>query len=249
MNTTRRGKIARLPSFVRDMLNDRLRDGEQARAILKWLHSLPTVCSILDAEFDGKPINEQNLSDWRKGGYREWLLQQASLKAVSRLRRDTTDLLLFSGDLTENTALWLTAQYLIAAQAKLDKDGNLDWKTLREFSSDLVALRRGDHSKARLVLERKQLEFEERLTTDRWKRSVVNGLKSLQVLADTHPKIKKAYLELAKLVREPFDDFLDTNDPPPEPEPALDPVELMEELFGIRPPETASSKPSPIIKS
>ena len=235
---SRRGKIARLPFSVRDVLNTRLFEGEQARSILKWLNSHPMIRSVLDSEFDGKPIRAQNLSEWRKGGYREWLLQHEAMRSVTRLNRDFVGLNAISGDLTEKVALLLTSHYLRATQAKLDKDGQLDWKTLHEFCSDLVALRRGDHSKHRLVLERNRLVFEKHFLSDRWQRSIIQGLKALHVLAEKNPKVNEAYLALAQLVKEPYDDLFDKDDPILDEELKNDPMQLLRQL--LRNPAGAS---------
>src|SRR5712664_89126 len=76
MNTTTHiGKIARLPHSIRAQLNLKLHDGIPAKSILPWLNSLPEVKAILAADFDNRPINKQNLSEWKHGGFRDWLLQ------------------------------------------------------------------------------------------------------------------------------------------------------------------------------
>ena len=64
MNTSRKGKIARLPKTIRDELNQRLADGESGRRLIAWLNSLPEVDAVLDREFGGRAISEQNLSEW-----------------------------------------------------------------------------------------------------------------------------------------------------------------------------------------
>lgn len=75
---TRRGKIARLPLAVREELNRRLQQGEMGRKILPWLNSLAEVKTILGEDFEGLAVNDQNLSDWRKGGYQDWLKKNDS---------------------------------------------------------------------------------------------------------------------------------------------------------------------------
>jgi hypothetical protein len=65
------GKIARLPGGIRAQLNTRLHDGAEGKQIVLWLNSLPEVRKILAQHCDGRPISEQNLSQWRQGGYEE----------------------------------------------------------------------------------------------------------------------------------------------------------------------------------
>src|SRR5271157_5250320 len=73
---TRNGKIARLPQWLREKLNERLQQGKDGRELLPWLNSFPDVQEVLEAHFDGAPINAQNLTEWRQGGHREWLADQ-----------------------------------------------------------------------------------------------------------------------------------------------------------------------------
>ena len=70
---TRNGKIARLPWSIRNELNRRLRDGEEGKRLVEWLNSLPEVQEALQEHFGGRPINEQNLSEWKQGGYEDCL--------------------------------------------------------------------------------------------------------------------------------------------------------------------------------
>ena len=73
---TRNGKIARLPRTVREELNQRLERAETSSTLLPWLNTLPEVQEMLRTEFDGQPVSKQNLSQWRLGGFQEWLLHQ-----------------------------------------------------------------------------------------------------------------------------------------------------------------------------
>ena len=75
ITTSRIGKIARLPYSIREQLNLKLHDGISAKSILPWLNSLPEVKAVLAADFDNRPISKQNLSEWKHGGHRDWLLQ------------------------------------------------------------------------------------------------------------------------------------------------------------------------------
>ncbi|HEV7925331.1 MAG TPA: hypothetical protein VGR14_08255 [Verrucomicrobiae bacterium] len=70
--TARNGKVARLPLAVRLQLNERLRDGHSGALLLEWLNGLFEVQCVLERE-QASPITKQNLSEWRKGGFLEWL--------------------------------------------------------------------------------------------------------------------------------------------------------------------------------
>jgi len=69
---TRNGKIARLPNAIRNELNERLLDGERAVTLVAWLNGLPQVQAVMREVFEGRPVTEDNLSQWRNGGYLAW---------------------------------------------------------------------------------------------------------------------------------------------------------------------------------
>jgi len=62
----RKGKVARLPKALRDKINTMILDGVPYLAIIQGL----------SPDTDG--LSESNLSNWKNGGYRDWL-QQLSL--------------------------------------------------------------------------------------------------------------------------------------------------------------------------
>lgn len=155
---TRIGKIARLPRTLRDPLNQRLHDGEPGHRLLAWLNSLPEVQAVLAAEFESRPINAQNLSDWKQGGYRDWVAQQEALELAQRLGEDAAELQADGRPpLTDTLALWLAARYAVATRQVSQAEGAKGWRALRELCADVVELRRGDHSAERLRLEREHL--------------------------------------------------------------------------------------------
>ena len=66
---TRTGKIARLPERIREELNQRLFNGARGKDMPAWLNELPEVRQTLAEFFNGRPITEHNVSEWRTGGY------------------------------------------------------------------------------------------------------------------------------------------------------------------------------------
>lgn len=78
MSHARKGKVARLPAEIRAEINQRLYDGQTGKRIIAWLHT-PLAC-------DGNPgsITEQNLSEWRAGGYQDWLKSEAQMDGIRR---------------------------------------------------------------------------------------------------------------------------------------------------------------------
>lgn len=65
------------------------------------------------------------------------------------------------GSVTDAVAGWLAPQYLLAAREKLSAaDGAGRLELLRTFLHDWSLLRRGDHSAARLQLDREELDWQ-----------------------------------------------------------------------------------------
>lgn len=156
---TRTGKIARLPRRLREELNHRLDDGEQGATLVAWLNAHEAVRRVLDRDFGGRPITEQNLSDWRQGGFIEWQKHQDACDWVRTLAGDADHLADESGimpisdRLSSMVALSLGKLIpALTADALASPDKREDfWHLLRE----LARLRRDDFEATRV---RTQLE-------------------------------------------------------------------------------------------
>jgi hypothetical protein len=61
----RNGKVARLPAALRDQINQMLDDGVPYKTIIKRLGE------------PGQHLNDDNISNWRLGGYQDYLKAQA----------------------------------------------------------------------------------------------------------------------------------------------------------------------------
>src|ERR1700677_2145429 len=82
----RNGKIAKMPEWVREKLNERLEKGESSKTILAWMNEEPDPGEKPIPGFDGVPITKQNLSQWRRGGFREWQIRKKIEAADSGLK-------------------------------------------------------------------------------------------------------------------------------------------------------------------
>jgi hypothetical protein len=180
MNPTRNGKIARLPRVVRQELNRRLDDGEQGKKLVVWLNALPEVHAVVAAEFGGKIIREQNISEWKQGGYRDWVAQQEALEVVERLGEDATEWDAESrAPITDTLAHWLAARYAAATRRVAETGGREGWHLLREMCGDIVELRKGDHSAERLQIERERLALERQnaANAEKWREKLAQPTK------------------------------------------------------------------------
>jgi hypothetical protein len=162
--TTRNGKIARLPQKIRDLLNQRLDDGEPGGPLVEWLNALPPVQAVLAAEFRGSRINEQNLSKWRGGGYQDWQKQQQRRNLVRQLTEEAGELSADAGgvEFSHHWSTVLTAELAESARDLLATITDPAERCARqqEFLKTLERVRRQDYRAGRLAIERECRERE-----------------------------------------------------------------------------------------
>jgi len=154
--TTRRGKIARLPLALREELNTRLLNGELGKDVLLWLNGLPAVNEILAAHFKGKAIAPCNLSEWRKGGYADWLLRQTdSATPVNAVLEIAPALLTaLQGGLTDKLAVLLACRMLAEFKRHpLSSDSEAEARLWRELRLNLASLKRYEYLAHKMKLD------------------------------------------------------------------------------------------------
>ncbi len=158
----RNGKIARLPREIREELNRRLQDGEAGGPVLTWLNAQPAVRAALARQFGGRPVSKQNLCEWRAGGFAEWQGRQETLDQARELAAEAHEIAAATeGRLTDHLATVLAARYAAALagwNGAVTEEFRRTLRVLRGLCQDIVELRRGDHSGARLQLERERRE-------------------------------------------------------------------------------------------
>src|SRR5208283_1047623 len=76
----RNGKVARLPEPTRNAINAMLEDGLPYRAILERLQH-PNGPPLQNSSLPPLPypLSEMNLSNWYRGGYRDWLRNKSKI--------------------------------------------------------------------------------------------------------------------------------------------------------------------------
>ena len=156
--STRNGKIARLPKPIRDDLARRIDNGEQGKDLVEWLNGLPAVQDVLNEQFAARPISEQNLSEWKQGGYPEWLRQEETRSLVNKLTEQSDDLdeAADGQEISDRLAGFLAAELARLATTLLEKETDPEkrWKRLSELHRDLSRLRRDDHRAVRTLIKR-----------------------------------------------------------------------------------------------
>jgi len=184
---TRTGKIARLPKAIRDELNQRLRDGEPHTTLAEWLNSLPETKALLEKFFRGRAISEQNMSEWKAGGYAEWELHEEMMLRVEAVEER-------AGEVSDSTAgqpgdqlAFLLSGYYMAALGDWDgEDSTFPAKRLRLLRSlthDLTELRRSDHSAWRIDLARDKFKFLKAVSERGYEKEFQEWLKNPEIRA------------------------------------------------------------------
>jgi hypothetical protein len=100
---------------------------------------------------------------------------------------------------------WLAPQFLLAVRKKLESsDENARFEVLRTFVQDWALLRRGDHSAARLQLEREELELQRANGQAQKEREFWEWLQRPEIREGILPNAKRGFTAetLAKIERE-----------------------------------------------
>jgi hypothetical protein len=174
---TGNGKIARLPLFIRNQLNERLQNGEEGKELVDWLNSLRVVQGLLVEKFGGRPISEQNLSGWKQRGYEDWCRREEKRALLRDFLDEAEELEEEVGEtaLTDRVSELTTLALLQSLRAGL----NNREKDPRERASLLLTIREltrardSDHEMERLRLQRERWEVDrERLRDQDRKREI-----------------------------------------------------------------------------
>jgi hypothetical protein len=158
------GKIARLPKEIREEINRRLEENEPAGNLLGWLNAAPAVAEVMARDFGGARISEQNLSAWRAGGFREWLVRRESLDWSREMMSEAKEVAAATkGRLTESLATVVAARYA-ALLAEWDGEAPEEFSrkvgALKALGCEVLALRRSEQREARLKMDLEQQERE-----------------------------------------------------------------------------------------
>jgi hypothetical protein len=160
-------KIARLPRQIREELNRRLESRVQNKLILEWVNALPEVQALLAKEFEGNPINKQNLSAWKSSGFLNWQMAQTALQFTENSLPD---------DLDQDTLEKMSAKIIRCLQLRYaavasslpapGKNPQNELNLLANLCSNRNSMRRGDLSAGRLEIEQQRFALEKSRSED-----------------------------------------------------------------------------------
>jgi len=138
MTVARKGKIANFPLAIREEVNRRLLDGQPGSKILPWLNGLADVLQVLDERFGEEPVTAQNLSEWRQGGYEDWLGRRERVQQLGELAKFAAQLgQAAGGSVTDGSAAIIGGKILERLETAQDDE-------IGDLTKALVALRSTD---------------------------------------------------------------------------------------------------------
>jgi hypothetical protein len=170
---SRNGKIACLPQPIREQVNRRLLNDEEARSIIQWLNGTPEVLALLAAEFDGRPINKVNISHWKSGGYRDWLTEQQAQDAIHSIVESSGALHdkipeNFNDHMNRLLIGTLAAEFI---QAQRTGNAAKRSEAFGEWVLRYARIRRADVQARRLEIERERLAVQRNKTDENRRKS------------------------------------------------------------------------------
>jgi hypothetical protein len=165
----RNGKIAHLPRPLRDRICQRIYENASLTQLAEALNQIPEVQAVLANHFNAKPISQQNLSEWKAGGYRDWLLKRQLLENKTESVADARQLAQTAHGLADSLFGILTLDY---AQLMMNRDQDDDETfekkraALSILSQDIVRLRRCQIQARRVEIQEGRFERDEEKTQE-----------------------------------------------------------------------------------
>lgn len=138
---TRTGKVATLPARIRDQVNVRLHDGQKSPQIIAWLHTLPEVLTVLDEQWNEEPFNATNISEWRRGGYQDWLRRREEIENTKLLSEYALEIVKRGDSITEAAAVIAGGKLLEGLETLAADPENAE--TLTGFATAVAKLQDG----------------------------------------------------------------------------------------------------------
>ena len=221
---TRRGKIARLPRHIREELNRRLENGEQAIRLVEWLNTLPEVKEILKSDFGDHPITDGNLSEWKNGGFLEWQAQRERFADLDDLNAEGDELAKTTSKVAKNMEAVVLARYATLLHRSRGEIPEQLRATLQCYSKslrDITRYRRCEQSRERTQIQRESLELK-RARAENRKSKPVETPQEPEITQEEKDRRLKEWIYPRHLFPEKYEDEqTQSNENPPNNQPTV----------------------------
>ncbi len=138
------GKIARLPERIREELNHRLLDGARGRDMPAWLNELPEVKQVLTELFCGRPITEHNISEWRLGGFQDWLQHEQTKDRMRQMAKEYQEFDSARGPEFIDAGMrgMMAAEFWEATGQLREMEPDARWRRFQKISQEICRLQK-----------------------------------------------------------------------------------------------------------
>lgn len=146
----RRSKIARLPWELRNRVCEMIADGRPASEVCAFVNATDALTSQGVA-----PLSEQNVSEWRAGGQKDWERDRASADRIARLNEASLHLVAASGGDPAAVGSRILAGRLTEMLEALGAEDSLP------LAKALASLRQAETAAAKIELEKRRADLSE----------------------------------------------------------------------------------------
>jgi hypothetical protein len=168
MSTTHIGKIGRLPRDTRHILGERIEDGIPNKELVAWLNGLPVVKDVLALRFGGRAITEQNLSEWKQTGHKEWVRREERRALALQLTEQREEMEMepeesvAEKEISDRLGRELALEMARLAMELVDMEGSIEerWNRLCGVYREVAQMRRDDHRAERIRIQRERWRHE-----------------------------------------------------------------------------------------
>jgi hypothetical protein len=194
------GKISRLPREIREQLNRQMDEGAPGKRLVGWLNELPEVRTLLAAEFGGAAINEQNLTNWKQGGFRDWRIEQQARALAPALVDGAVPPVMTLEQLTTAVAI----RHLLVIREWMESPTPVKkrWRQMRVIVRDVLKLRRQGQAEKRLELDGERLQFAKERFEDRKQLGMRRMMVAVLAKARQWPEVQEAFAAAFRLFQE-----------------------------------------------
>lgn len=173
-----KGKIGSFPADIREEINHRLHNGKSSTEILPWLNVQPSVIDVLEDRWEGKHVTPQNLSEWRNGGYQDWLERRHKTEHLKTLAHWSVNMAegVSAANLTSGSQTIIAGKLLEMVEVMEEEDIEKLVEALGGISLSVDRSQKIALTREQIALRREQNELREKeltLTRERFETQTV----------------------------------------------------------------------------
>lgn len=151
-----RSKISRLPWKIRNTICEMLSDGRRGADVCAYANATKEWRALRKADPALIDITEQNVSQWRTSGYKEWQAERARHERL----RTATETAHHIAEATGGNPASVGSRILSGRLTEFLETVDLDTDGVMSLAKILNDLRKGENDSQRLALDRQKAELQ-----------------------------------------------------------------------------------------